>query len=75
MRKLGFFSLQQGSHRGDLIIVFEYLKVVFKQERAGLLLSSMRTKGSEHKLKHRKFCLNIRKHFFTVVIEHGKEIS
>lgn len=30
-----------------------------------------RTRGNRHKLKHRKLCLNIRKHFVTVrVTEH-----
>ena len=36
-----------------------------------LLVPSDRTRGSGHKLKHRRFLLNIRKHFLTMrVTEH-----
>ena len=35
------------------------------------MVPSDRTRGSGHNLKHRRCCLNIRKHFFTVrVTEH-----
>jgi len=34
------------------------------------VVSSGRIRGSGHKLKHRRFPLNIRKHFFTVPHTH-----
>jgi len=40
------------------------------------VVSSNRTRGNRHKLKHRKFCLNLRKNFFTLrVMEHWNRFS
>ena len=53
--------------------MYKYLKRGCEKDRATLLsvLSSDRTRGSGHRLKHRRFHLNISKLFFTVrVTEH-----
>jgi len=50
---------------GDLTNVYKYLKEGAKSQ-ALLSGASGRTRGNGHKLKPRKFPLNIRKHIFTV---------
>ena len=53
--------------------MYKYLKGGCKEDR-GKLFSGMlsdRTRNNGHKLKYRKFHLNIKKHFFTVrMTEH-----
>jgi len=59
--------------KGGLISVHKYLKGKRKDDGARLFSvePSDRTRGSGYQLKHRKFPLNIGKHFFTVrVTEH-----
>ncbi|KAK4830246.1 LOW QUALITY PROTEIN: hypothetical protein QYF61_009313 [Mycteria americana] len=52
--------------KGDIINVYNYLKGGCKEDRARLFSVVPGTKSNGHKLKHKRFCLNIRKHFFTV---------
>ena len=60
-----------------VINVYKYLKGGWKEDRARLcsVVPSDRTRGSGHKLTHRVFPLNIRKHFFTVrVTDHWRRV-
>jgi len=73
MRELGLFSREKsqgGSH--------QYLKGKCKENgaRLSLVLPSDRTRGTGHKLRHRMFPLNIRKHFFSLrVTEHWSRLT
>jgi len=73
LRKLGQFTQDKRRFRGDFINVYKHLKGGCKEDGTILfsVVSSDRTRGSGHKLKHRRVHLRIGKHFFTVrMTEH-----
>lgn len=78
LRELGLFSLEKKRLTGNLVSGYQYLMVGGKEceVRLSSATSCEQTKGNRHKLKYKKFRLNVTKPLFAMrVVEYWKRLS
>jgi len=77
LRALGLLCLGKGRPRGDHVSAYKYTKCRSQVDGARLfsVVCSNRTRGSGHKLEHRKLHTTTRKTFFTMrAMEHWNRL-
>jgi len=77
LREPGLLGLKKRRLQGDLRNADKYLKGGCQEDGTRLfsVVPSNRTRGNGHKLKKRKFQLNMRKNFFTLrLTEHWNRL-